>query len=401
MSEFIKGREEKQKKLKEIIRELHSGKSAEEVKQRFADLIKGVSAGEIAEMEQALVSEGMPVEEIQRLCDVHARVFEGSVEQIHEASEESKEHPLALFRLENRKIEAFIEKELLDHLQQFVSSGKHEDRTVLANDIEKLASIDRHYSRKENLVFPYMEKHGITAPPKVMWGVDDEIRQDIKNVKEILAGEHVDVQKLDESIRLTVARINEMIYKEENIMFPMITEVFTQEEWESISRSEDEIGYTMMPGRKKNYQQSSEVKRGKETSGEVIFDAGSMTQEEVNALLNTIPFDMTFVDSKDRVKYFTQGKDRIFDRPRTIIGREVRNCHPPASVHVVNKILESFKNGEKDNEDFWIKMGDRFVHIRYFAVRNDKNEYLGTLEVTQDIKPLRELSGEKRIMDGV
>jgi DUF438 domain-containing protein len=401
MSEFIKNREEKQTKLKEIIRELHAGKGVEEVKQRFADLIKGVSAGEIAEMEQALVAEGMPVEEIQRLCDVHARVFEGSVEQIHKTPQEAKEHPIELFRLENRKLEAFIEKELLDHLQQFVSSGKQEDKAVLTNDIEKLASIDRHYSRKENLVFPYMEKHGITAPPKVMWGIDDEIRQEIRDIKEALVVEHVDIQKLDDMIKQTVIKINEMIYKEENIMFPMITEVFTQEEWESISRSEEEIGYTMIPGRKKKYQQSSEVKRSRETSDEVIFDAGSMTQEEVNALLNTVPFDMTFVDSKDRVKYFTQGKERIFDRPRTIIGREVRNCHPPASVHVVNKILESFKNGEKDNEDFWIKMGDRFVYIRYFAVRNDKNEYLGTLEVTQDIKPLRDLSGEKRIMDGV
>ena len=135
-----------------------------------------------------------------------------------------------------------------------------------------------------------------------------------------------------------------------------------------------------------------------EVEGEVKFDAGSMTPEEINALLNTVPIDMTFVDKNDKVKYFTQGKERIFVRPKTIIGRDVALCHPPASVNVVEKIVNSFKSGEKDHEDFWIQLGDKFVLIRYFAVRNEKGEYLGTLEVTQDIKPLQELEGEKRLV---
>lgn len=136
----------------------------------------------------------------------------------------------------------------------------------------------------------------------------------------------------------------------------------------------------------------------KESSGLVKFDAGALTPEEINAMLNTLPIDITFVDRDDSVKYFTQGKDRIFARPITVIGRKVQNCHPPASVHIVQKILDDFKKGKKDHEDFWIRMGDKYVFIRYFAVRNANGEYLGTLEVTQDIAPIRNLEGEKRLL---
>lgn len=134
-------------------------------------------------------------------------------------------------------------------------------------------------------------------------------------------------------------------------------------------------------------------------NGAIPFDAGSLTPEEINSILNTLPLDMTFVDADDKVKYFTQGKERIFDRPKTIIGREVKNCHPPKSVHIVEQIVEDLKSGKKDNEDFWIKMGKVFVYIRYFAVRNKKGDFLGTLEITQNIKPITELEGEKRLRD--
>ena len=130
-----------------------------------------------------------------------------------------------------------------------------------------------------------------------------------------------------------------------------------------------------------------------------MFDAGELTHAEINAILNTVPFDMTFIDKEGKVKYFTQGKERIFDRPITILGRHVNMCHPPQSVHIVEKIVNSFKDGSKDHEDFWIDFHNQFVHIRYYAVRDKNGEYLGTLEVTQDIKPIRDLQGEKRLLD--
>lgn len=131
----------------------------------------------------------------------------------------------------------------------------------------------------------------------------------------------------------------------------------------------------------------------------IPFDAGSLLPEEINAILNTLPLDMTFVGANNRVKYFIQGKERIFDRPLTIIGREVKNCHPPKSVHVVEEIVADLRSGKKDNEDFWIKMGEMFVYIRYFAVRSADGKFLGTLEITQNIKPIMELEGERRLLE--
>jgi DUF438 domain-containing protein len=132
--------------------------------------------------------------------------------------------------------------------------------------------------------------------------------------------------------------------------------------------------------------------------GYVEFDAGCLAPGEINAMLNTLPIDITFVDKDGAVKYFTQGKERIFARPKTIIGRQVHNCHPPASVHIVEKIVEDLKSGRKDHEDFWIRMGEKYVYIRYFAVRNEKGEYLGVIEVTQDIGPIQKITGEKRLL---
>ena len=193
-------------------------------------------------------------------------------------------------------------------------------------------------------------------------------------------------------------------------MIPMLMETFTMQEWIEIEKASAEIGYTLLHVVKrwipkmdeKTVIDDSATKTEKlddVTSQNIKFDAGALTPEEINSILNTLPLDMTFVGADDRVKYFTQGKERIFDRPITIIGREVKNCHPPKSVHIVEQIVEDLKSGVKDHEDFWIRMGELFVYIRYFAVRNKTGEFLGTLELTQNIKPITELEGEKRLRD--
>ncbi|MCK9236034.1 MAG: PAS domain-containing protein, partial [Acholeplasmataceae bacterium] len=183
---------------------------------------------------------------------------------------------------------------------------------------------------------------------------------------------------------------------------PMLVEHMNFFDWVLVDSSSEEVGFFLeKPKQQWKQQPKKEDETVKEPepvkTGEVPFDAGVLTFEQVNAILNTVPVDMTFVDHEGHVKYFTQGKERIFDRPKTVIGRHVSMCHPPQSVHVVEEILESFKSGEKDHEDFWIQLKDMFVHIRYFAVRSHSGEYLGTLEVSQNIKPIRELTGEKRL----
>ncbi len=396
MSENINNREYRKGIIKQIIKELHDGKTVEEVKQKFEDAFKGVSASEITDAEQALISEGLPISEVQRLCDVHSAVFKGSIEEIHRETDPAKipGHPINILMLENREIEKIVEKEVMTNLDEKASSA-------ILKGLEKLFSVlDIHYSKKENLLFPYMEKYGITAPPKVMWGVDDEIREDLKMLQSDLSyGVFNEDHK--KGVDDLINRINEMIFKEENIMIPMLLDTMTQDEWKKVADDSSEIGKILqyVPVWKPEKEALAELKEDIKEPGAIILPTGVFNKEELTYMLNSLPFDITFVGNDDNVRYFSQSSERIFPRTKTIIGRNVSNCHPPASVHIVEDIVNDFKSGKKDHEDFWIKKGDMIIYIRYFAVRNEEGEYLGVVEVTQDIKPIQEITGEKRLVE--
>jgi hypothetical protein len=403
MSEYINNREMRQKAIKDIIQQLHDGKSVEEVKQQFEDAFEGVTASEISVAEAALIAEGLPVSEIQRLCDVHASVFKGSIEEIHQPTELKLilGHPMNVLIRENSAIKDIINNEIKPHL----SKMEHKkDFKKLVEGIDKLAKINLHYQKKENLLFPYMEKYGITAPPKVMWGVDDEIRNQIKEIKVLLIEDTGDRNKIVKKIEDMLNKVTEMIFKEENIMYPMLVENLTQEEWKSIYKESPEIGFILdkVPEWKQFNQDAKvnlkKIPKPEAKSGMIKLPSGEFKVEELICMLNALPFDITFVNKDGIVKYFSEGKERTFPRTKTIIGREVSNCHPPASVHVVEKIVEGFKLGSKNHEDFWIRMGNKFIFIRYYAVRNEKGEFIGVLEVTQDIKPIQDITGEKRLL---
>lgn len=405
MSEIINNREYRQKVLKELIMELHAGKSVAEVRDRFAKLIEGVSPSEISDMEQALIREGMPVTEVQRLCDVHASVFKGTIEEIHHP-EEISGHPVHTFKLENREIEKLINGRIKPEIGSFRSNDSKECILKLLESINLLWDIDKHYSRKENLLFPYLEKYGITAPPKVMWGVDDEIRTGIRETKRLLIDYNGNNEEAAVKLEETINKALEMNFKEENILFPMALDTLIEDEWIKIMNESDDIGYclTEPAGKWKparvNVEAKNEEKLGDENSkGYIKFETGILSAKEINGMFNNLPFDVTFIDKDDVVKYFTMGKERIFARTKAVIGRTVQNCHPPGSVHVVEKMVVDFKSGKKDHEDFWIKMGNIYAYIRYFAVRDDDGTYLGTMEVTQNIQPIKELEGEKRLVE--
>ena len=398
MSEWINNESlKRQELLKNIIKGLHEGKSVEEAKKEFRAHFEDVTTQEISQMEQSLIKEGMAIEEVQRLCDVHASVFDGAISDIHPVKDHTKipGHPVQVFLAENDRIEQLIVEEIEPHL---ASSGKTAD-LMLRVGFDRLLEIHKHYARKEYLFFPHLEKKGITAPPKVMWAVDDEIRADIKRVLSDLSSIEADPLKIREFAKQTVQKVRDMIFKENHILMPLLLENMSFFDWIIVDSSSDEIGYFIEKPKeswKKEEQSEEEPVQSKE--GEVTFDTGSLTFEEANQMMNALPFDMTFVDKDGYVKYFTQGIERIFDRPKTIIGRHVTMCHPPASVHVVEQIVESFRSGRKNHEDFWIQMKGMFVLIRYFAVRSKTGEFLGTLEVTQNVKPIRELEGEKRLV---
>lgn len=397
-------RSKRQELLKEMILKLHDGVDPAEVKKEFHANFNGVSSYEISQMEQSLMVEGMAAEEIQRLCDIHADIFKGSVEEVHTRSkeEESIGHPVRVIREENYALKTLLEEEIKPKLEGYFATDVEMLKIKLLEDFNLLWDIDKHYSRKENIIFPYMEKYGISAPPKVMWGVDDEIRAEIKAVKALIAEDQKALVK--ERIYPLLERIHEMIFKEEQILIPMLLERFTEDEWLEIADDSEEIGYCLVSPEGKwapNRVAFIGGKTKKEelpSNGNIRFGVGFLSLQELEKVLNTLPVDITFIDDKDTVKYFNLAKERIFARTKSVIGRTVQNCHPPQSVKTVEKLLQDFKSGAKDQESFWINSRGMFILITYYAIRDDQNRYLGTLEVTQNVKSIRELEGEKRIL---
>lgn len=392
----------REKMLKSLIMRIHEGEDLDSVKEDFKKHFSNVSSFEIAEMERNLIEEGMEVEEVQKLCSIHASLFEGSIEKIYSTNreEESIGHPIKVIREENYAI-ANLVSEIEDLLEVYLNSEDEKDKINLLVNTNLLFDIDKHYMRKENVIFPFMEKYGITAPPKVMWGVDDEIREMLKSFKESVTNDEKD--GLKERSENLFSEIRDMITKEEEIMIPLILDRFTEDDFIKIMEDSDEIGYCLVSPKGKWQPKriaflENKSKDEEEDTSNIKFDIGFLSPKELETILNSLPIDITFIDDKDTVKYFNAPEKKIFPRTKSVIGRNVVNCHPPKSVDTVSLILNDFKSGKKDQESFWIDLKGMFVYITYFAIRDENGKYMGTLEVTQDVKTIRDLEGEKRIL---
>jgi len=399
MSEHIDNQTKRKEKLKELIRRLHEGKTVEEVKEEFAALLGDVGAGEIAEIEQSLIEDGMPETEIKRLCDVHVAVFRDSLET-QAKPDTIPGHPVYTFLAENGAA-----LRVLDALEAAIGASKWEQAREL---FQELREYEKHYLRKENILFPYLEKHGFTGPSAVMWAIHDDVRAGWKKLGELLAGDP-DGAGVTEVFEPLSTAIREMFYKEEHILFPAALEKLSEEEWVAIRAQEPEVGYCYVkPGTQWSPGVAPEAVpvEVKETvvGGLLHLDTGALTAKEVNLLLTHLPVDITYVDADDTVRFFSQTRERIFPRSPAIIGRKVQKCHPPASVHRVQRIVDDFRAGRRDEAGFWIQMqpaggGAKFIHIRYFAIRDEQGTYQGTLEVSQDVTSIRALEGERRLLD--
>ncbi len=403
---FVETKSERQEMLKEIIKELHAGKDVDEVKAKFEEAVGDVTVAEISQMEHDLmVEEGIPVEEVQRLCSVHAAVFKGSIEEIHrsEKPEDEPGHPIHTWKMENKEVDLLVNFKLQLHTERFEKEDSDDNRFKLLEDLNLLLDLDKHYSRKENLLFPFLEKYGIDGPTKVMWGVDDAIRLAIKEAKSKLTHYQGNKEDVVAVLNHVIKEVTEMIFKEENILFPMALETLTEDEWVKIADESEEIGYCLTAPTEvwKPERHPLEIEEEKEEikpeDGFVRFETGILSVKQLEMILNHLPVDLTFIDENDVVRYFSHG-ERIFARTKAVIGRTVQNCHPPQSVHVVEKLLQDFKSGAKDVEDFWIPVKDKFVYIRYFAIRDEEGTYMGTLEFSQNVAAIRELEGQKRIL---
>ena len=423
MSEMIRNNEEKQKILKEIVTNLHEGSNIKDVQKQFKDIIKNVSPEEIASMEQSLIDEGVPVEHVQSLCDVHVKVFEDTLEK-QKTGKALPGHPVHTYKAENKYLKTLI-KRIKKDVRKVVKGG---DRDVFETTLTELKEVEIHYQRKENQLFPFLEAVNFTGPSRVMWGKQDEIRVMFKEIDTAISSDNRSA--LISHVAKLVKALSGMIFMEEKILFPTAMRKLTEDSWKQIRRGEGDIGYAWVkPG---NLWDPNVVKTGipdfakvaaearkargeeplpenkdgtapgsseREEAGQIPLDVGSLTGKQLNMMLKVLPLDISYVDENDRVLYYSQGKERMFPRSPGIIGRTVQNCHPPKSAHIVQKIIDSFRNKEKDEAEFYFTMNDRFLHIRYFPIYDENGEYKGVIEAGQDLTDIKALEGEQKLLD--
>lgn len=363
--------------LKSYLRRLSSGESIEEVRKDFVENFSSVNASEIMEAEQDLIKEGMPVNEVKKLCDVHSALFHEGIDheekdytdknQRAKELEQIKGHPLYTFTKENEALERLISEYRKDK----------NDRLF-----EKLREISIHYAKKGDLLYPHLKvKYGISGPSDVMWTVDDEIRDELgKLAKDTVRGDD-----WHERLNEVVKRMEEMIYKEQNILFPICAVNFKEEEWFSIYH--DSKDYAISFGVENEIWEEAKNRHSiKEEirDEEVVLPGGHMSIPQLRALLNTIPLEITFIDDKNINRFFNEGP-KDFKRPNMAIDRDVFSCHPPKIEPMVRKIIDDFRSGEKDTVEIWMEKAGKTVLVKYMAVRDNNNKYLGTMEIVQDM----------------
>lgn len=388
-------------RIQEYLKRLGTDEDFEKVRADFAKEFEEVDAADIMQAEQQLLQNGTPLEEVQRLCDVHAALFHGKTkeEQIANAEKQSvtalKEkrqrsvetyagipgHPICTFVLENKELEKVIAQ-----CRAAIGTGKIEDELF-----ERLRQVSVHYAKKGDLLYPHLNvKYKISGPSAVMWTVDDEIRDELAS----LAKQRTNDSVWTERLQAVLVRMEEMIYKEQNILFPNCALNFTEEEWMQIYR--DSKDYVECLGVENEVWDQAErylnhmlEDQKRVTNDEIMMKGGHMTLEQLEAMLNTIPLELTFVDVDNVNRYFNEGP-KVFKRPGMAIDREVFSCHPPKIEQIVRKIIEDFQNGMRDQVPVWMNKNGRTMLVTYMAVRDRNRQYLGTLEVVQDMEFARE-----------
>lgn len=388
---------ERVEQLKGFLKRLGTGEELGAVREDFASQFAHVEASEIMKAEQGLMREGTPLAEVQQLCDLHSALFHGStiheqmesehakVEAVLEAQEKSKSvvslietagHPLHQLTEENKALDALIES----------IRPKVADKTATVDDVNAVRQVSVHYAKKGDLLYPHLKvAYDISGPSMVMWTVDGDIRDQLGDLAK--SSQSVDdwYRRFDELL----TRAQEMIYKEQNILFPICAENFSTEEWYQIYK--DTAQYEEIFGVKCTAWTEAETALATQTtkaSGDdntIALIGGTLTVDQLNAMLNTMPMEVTFVDHEDINRYFNDG-EKVFKRPTTAIGRDVYSCHPPKVEPIVRGIIDSFRKGDRDNVAVWLEKQGRPFYVNYMAVRDQNNNYIGTLELVQDMQ---------------
>jgi PAS domain S-box-containing protein len=401
--------ESKKALLKHLLTELNKGEEpAKELREQCKKLLSDLTPMELSRIEEELIKAGMPKKNMMKLCDIHIALQKETMGE--EKAIAPPGHPIHALMEEHKKILQFADelKDIVEEIKWADDFGAVENKMEQLHTIKKhLEDSEKHYLREENVLFPYLEKHGITQPPAIMWTEHNDIREKERTFYQLLEDYKNKefknfVKELEQTVKLLAQRLSTHFFKENNILFPAAMRVILGEEWGEIISQFNEIGYcSFTPESAK-----AMIKKGEKSMSEqpdfsgdsISLETGIFSAEELETLLNSLPIDITFVDKDDKVRYFSQSKDRIFVRTKAIIGRTVQKCHPEKSVHLVEQILSDFKQGKREVAEFWLKLNERLIYIRYFPLRNEKDEYLGCLEVTQDITDIKKIEGEKRLL---
>ncbi|MEM1726618.1 MAG: DUF438 domain-containing protein [Candidatus Bathyarchaeia archaeon] len=413
---------EKIEAIKSILMKLHQGVSIDELKSRFRDVLEGVSPFEIPLIEQELIREGVPISEIFRLCDLHVELLRDLLHPT-ELKDVPKGHPLYLLSRENEYLAKLAEA--LGIYAEALSRAKHEDvidhLRTLGNVIAELRKIRLHYRKIQMLIFPYLERRGITAVPRVLWDKEDQAIIKLRALSTLIEkamsspGEHID-GIVKESKELS-KEILDLIFREERILFPSVWVLFSEGEWAAIHEEAKSIGYlvpieiewtpkakpllpfevrgAITPEQLEKVPQefkfavmatlkpdTYEVK----SEGDLEFRTGFLSREEVEEIIRHMPIEITYADVNDRVTFFSESVlKKGFARTKTLIGRRFEYCHPPRLENFVRNIVNDLKNGGDSFKEYWTKLGDRIIRVMVVAVRDRYREYLGTLEMVEDL----------------
>ena len=391
---------ERKKILREIVEKIGAGENLDDLKSYYIKTLGAVNPVEIEFYKEEWMNEGIEEKHIQILLSINLGVFRNSIQ--HQKPIAPRGHPLFTLMTEHTTLLEFVDE--LHSLASALVSGERESTPEFISRVRQLIGFfeesESHYLREENALFPVIEKHGLTGPPAAMWSEHQDIHTLERSIFSLkFESDERLKNNLEKLAKLSLDLANQLashFNKENNILFPASLRLFEKAEWGSVVHDFDDIGYCSYSIRPEG---TSKPYRIEADEGMVVFGSGKLSVETLEAIFKNLPIDMTFVDAQDRVQFFSESPDRIFVRSRAIIGRSVQLCHPKSSVHVVEKILNDFRDGNRDVAEFWINLGEKTVHIRYFAVRSERGEYLGCLEVSQDITDILKIKGEKRLLD--
>ncbi|HHV39317.1 MAG TPA: DUF438 domain-containing protein [Tepidimicrobium sp.] len=386
-------RTQKVEKLIEYCKGLQSNLDGKKLYEEYKEYIGTVTPQEAFEVFHSLLEEGVEAGEILEFLGKVINVFYKSL--LNYRWEKPKDDRFLMDLMEEN--EGLVKK--TDEIKEILLKGYSlkEKKAKLLPKIEELQQFDDHYTKKENILFPYMEN----SSPKfqglsIMWELHDVVRARIRNGIEIMRDKDSTEEEMNKILGRIFFGMLGLKNKEELILFPAASEVLDDEVWSQMYKQSLEYGFPFIERPDIKIESHGEMEILER--GRFRTETGELSFEEILLIFNTLPVEFTFVDEDNRVRYFTKPKDRIFPRSPAVVGRDVHNCHPPASVHIVEEIVESFRSGKEDSAQFWIDMKGRKIFIQYFALRDNEGKYRGVLEVSQDITEIKQLEGERRLL---